>query len=113
MGTILELLELLTGIVYHLVISFEERVRKLVGPWMDRPAAKRLREARVVPWLVRMAWPLLLVWKVVRWFGDQGRIVQHPDGTIRPVLDYSWARLGRDLRCMASRLVSFVSRPGV
>ena len=96
----------LIGIVYALVTGLRKPFQKLVGRWADRPAARKVRGTRAAAWFVVAALPVMLAWKVIRCFGEHDHIVQHPDGTIGPIRVYTWTLLGRDLRRIASRLMS-------
>ncbi len=77
--------------VYEVLILIRPQSKEFVDRWIARHPAKGL-------------------WRATRWWFDYGRVARLPDGSIGPVNDYSWTRLGRDLRRAGSSLGSLVRR---
>ncbi len=91
---ILSVLEFVAGVVlavYEVLIRVRPGSKEVIDRWTARQPAKGL-------------------WKALWWWYDYGRPARLPDGSIGPVNDYSWTRLGRDLRRAGSSLGSLVRR---
>ncbi len=80
---------------YEALILVRPRSKERVDRWIARLPAKGLRRA---------------MGRAMRWWLYYDYPVRHPDGSIGPAVDYTWTRLGRDLRRAGSRLVSLARR---